>query len=133
MPADGVVVRVGIDVRVPHVVILQIVEQVVDQRTAVIGVDPAVGEHVALEPPHQGDGGAGCDLEEIAHAGDRRIDQAEVEDDRVDAGAAVEAVLPAAAGDDVVASAGVDDVEQRVSGQRFVVSSPVVVRKNSCR
>ena len=32
LPADAVVVRVGVGMRVPHVVVLRIVEQVVDQR-----------------------------------------------------------------------------------------------------
>ena len=49
VPAEGVVVRVGIDMRVPDVVILRIVEQVVDQRIAVVVVHGAVGEDEDLE------------------------------------------------------------------------------------
>ena len=49
MPAENVVVLIGIRTRVPHIVVLRIVEQVVDQRVAGVGAYGPVGEHVAFE------------------------------------------------------------------------------------
>ena len=90
LPAEAVVVRIGVRTGAPHVVILRIVEQVVDQRAAVIVVDRAVGEHEALEAGEHGLRRRPGDRHGIARAGDRRVDQPEAERDRVDAGAAVD-------------------------------------------
>ena len=48
VPARLMIVLVGIDVCVPDIAIVRIVEQIVDQRIAVVVIHGAVGEHEGL-------------------------------------------------------------------------------------
>ena len=88
-------IRIGL--RVPDVVVARKIEQVVDQQIAVAVVHDAVGERVSLEPAQHGVARRPVDGHVIAGPGDGRVDEAEVERDRV------------------IAEAGVD---RRVAGRR---------------
>jgi hypothetical protein len=76
-----VLIRIGL--RVPDVVIVRIVEQVIDQPIAVAVVDRAVGENEPLESGEHGMARRTVDRHAIAEPDDGRVDQAEVERDRV--------------------------------------------------
>ena len=120
MPAERVVVRVGVDMRVPHVVILRIVEQVVDQRVAVIVVHRAVGEHVALEAGQHRVARRAVDDHRVAHMAHRGVDQAEVERDGVVAAERVDAHV-----------AG-QQVERVIAGRAEQMLRVVVLDRRGC-
>ena len=80
--------------RVPHVVILRIVEQVVDQRAAVVVVHRAVGEVEHLEAgQHRVAAARPVDDDLVALVFDARVDQLEVERDGVDAKPGIDPLL----------------------------------------
>jgi hypothetical protein len=90
MPADGIVVRVGVDMRVPHIVAVRVVEQVIDQRAAVVVVHRAVGELEDLEAGDDGVARCRVDGELVAGPDECRVHQGEVQDQRIDAAEPVE-------------------------------------------
>ena len=90
MPAGVVVVLIRIRVRVPDVVIVRVIEQVVDQRIAIIVVHGAVGELVSFESAEYSVARRPVDGDVIAGPSDGRVDQAETECDRVVAQAGID-------------------------------------------
>ena len=106
VPADTVEVRIGVRMRVPDVVILRIVEQVVDQHVAVVVVHRAVGEPEHLDAGQHRVARRGIDDDAVARMAHRRVDEAEAERHAVDTAAAVERLVAADRGEIIVAARG---------------------------
>src|SRR3954468_2433308 len=90
VPAGRMIMRVGIDARSPDVAIMRIVIEVVDELITVRVVHGSVGELVDLESAQHRMARWTVDDDLIARIGDRRVNEPEVEADRVDAAEAVE-------------------------------------------
>jgi hypothetical protein len=95
--------RVGVLARRKHVLVAQVVVEVVDEPAAVIEDDRGVVEQHALEPDHRVAPARAHDDVEHARRHDRVVDQARVEHQRVDrtARAAVGDVVPGPSRDEV--------------------------------
>ena len=93
VPARLMIVLVGIDVCVPDIVIVRIVEQIVDQRIAVVVIHGAISEHVGLKAgQHRVAAARPIDDHMIAREADRGIGEIEIEAEYVVARAAVKIV-----------------------------------------
>jgi hypothetical protein len=74
-----------VNVRIPGVVVRRIVKQIVDQAVAVIDIHRAVGELADFESAQLSMAGRVVHNHAIAGLSDGRVDQPEVEINRVDA------------------------------------------------